>query len=61
MIFYLLQVKGDMTSYPITPADGADGMSRPAEAWEGAGKISEFPSNQATNEDSLLCFWLAGS
>lgn len=61
MLFYLLQVKGDMTSYSNTPADGADVMSSLAEAWEGAGKISEFTSNQATSEDPVLYFCLARS
>lgn len=50
-----------MISYPITPADGADGMSRSADAGVGAGKISEFTSNQATSEDPVLYFWLPES
>lgn len=61
MLFYLLQVKGDITLYFNARADGADVMSRLAEAWEGAGKISEFTSNQATPEDPVPYFWLAGS
>lgn len=61
MLFYLLQVKGDTTSYSNARADGADVMSRLAEAWEGAGKNSEFTSNQQTSEDPVLYFWLAGS
>lgn len=61
MLFYLLQVKGDMTSYSNTQADGADVMSRLAEVWEGAGKTSEFTSNPATSEGPVLNSWLAGS